>query len=309
MKILLVLIVTFASVSLTWSQNQFHLSQYMVHQPFINPAAMGAFENLNGALFYKNQWVGFDGAPKLQGININTPLGKGNNLVGFTFVNDQIGVNTNMDISGSYAYKIKTSAKSNLTFGLSATMKLIQSDYANVETPINDPLFQANSPMLVMPNFKFGTYFNTAKFYVGFAMPNLLHNDVQYVGGEFVGNTSFDIEQTHFYLHSGYKFVLNEKMDLNSSVLFKQVAGAPFQTDINILYEYNRKFGIGVSYRTSKEIIALAQFRINNMFKLAYAYDFNLGELNNYSSGSHEIMLLVDLKSSAKKPIIEAPRF
>jgi hypothetical protein len=42
---------------------------------------------------------------------------------------------------------------------------------------------------------------------------------------------------------------------------------------------------------------------------LAYVYDFNLGELNNYSSGSHEIMLLVDLKSSAKKPIIEAPRF
>jgi type IX secretion system PorP/SprF family membrane protein len=298
------------SISITnLAQNQFHLSQYMVHQPFINPASMGAFDNLNGALFYKNQWVGFDGAPKLQGINLNSPVGNGKNLVGFTFVNDKIGVNSQMEMSGSYGYRMKTSDKSHLTLGLSATMRMIQSDFANVETSVVDPLFQANSPTLIMPNFKFGAYFNTDNFYVGFAMPNLLHNDIQYNGGEFVGETSFDIQQTHFYLHSGYRYAINEKLDLNSSVLFKQVAGAPFQTDINVLLEFNKRFGIGTSFRTSKEIIALAQFRINSMFKLAYAYDYNLGELNNYSSGSHEIMLILDFKGNSKKPAIEAPRF
>jgi len=53
--IFIIVIAFFSSVS--HAQNQFHLSQYMVHQPFINPGAVGAFESLNGSLFYRTQWV------------------------------------------------------------------------------------------------------------------------------------------------------------------------------------------------------------------------------------------------------------
>ena len=91
----------------TYSQNQFHMSQSMMYQPFINPAVIGSYENLNGALFYKNQWTGFEGAPEIGGFSINTPIKKTNHSIGLTVVNDRIGVSNNSDISGTYSYKLK----------------------------------------------------------------------------------------------------------------------------------------------------------------------------------------------------------
>lgn len=303
--IITIVLLTIASLA----QNQFHLSQYMVHQPFINPGSVGAFENLNGSVFYRTQWTGFEGAPKVSGLNINSPLGVSKSNLGLTLLNDKIGVNNTTDVSLNYGYTIQTSLKSKLSFGLSGTLRMIQNSYTDVETiGIEDPSFQANSPTLMMPNFKFGTYFNSRRFYLGFAIPNLFHNEGINDGGT-AGNTTFDFTQMHLYLHSGYKFRVNKDFNLNVSTFIKQVSGAPLQSDLNILAEYQNKFGLGVSYRTSKELAALVQFRISKLFKLAYAYDFTLSKLGTYSNGSHELMLVFEIKNNLEIPIIEAPRF
>jgi type IX secretion system PorP/SprF family membrane protein len=291
------------------SQNQFHLTQYMVHQPFINPASMGMFDNMNGSIFYKNQWTGFDGAPKLIGFNFNTPLGTGmKNRVGLTVVNDRIGVNSVTSISGSYAYSIKTGTSSTLSFGLAATLGLRQSDFADVSTTIVDPEFQANTPTLAMPNFKFGAFYKAKNWYVGMSLPNMLKNTIEYTN-EFSGATSFDLSDWHFYLHGGYSWAINENLDLNSSTIFKHVSGAPFQVDISTMMVIKKKFGIGVNYRTSKDISGLLRFRLNPMLEMAYAYDYNISDINKFSSGSHEIMIIFDIYNKDKKPDQAMPRY
>lgn len=289
-------------------QNQFHISQYMLHQPFINPAAIGSYNNLNGAVFYKNQWTGFDGAPNFQGLNISSPIKGGNNHLGLTFINDKIGVNTNMDISAMYAYKISTGTKSRLVFGLGASARLMQSNYASMTDVSSDPLFQANTPMVFQPNLKFGTYYYTKKFYAGFSIPNILKNSINYVNG-YEGSTEFDVNDMHFYFQSGYTITLNSSLDLSPSVLIKQVAGAPIQGDINAHLIFKKKLGFGLSYRTAKELAVLLNYQITDMFKLGYAYDMNFSELSNYSSGSHEIMLIFQQKKLKANAIIEAPRY
>lgn len=289
------------------AQNQFHMTQYMVHQPFLNPASMGMYGNMNGSIFYKNQWVGFEGAPQLIGFNFNSPFLNESNRAGLTVVNDQIGVNSNTDVALSYAYTLKTGTSSTLSFGLTASMRLVQSDFSEISTTIVDPEFQSNTPTLVMPNFKFGTYFRTEKFYVGIALPNLLKNEIIY-SNEFSGNTSFDLSDWHFYLHSGYSWEINENLDLNSSVLFKHVSGAPFQVDINSILAIKKKFGFGFNYRTSQELSGLLRFRLNPMLEFGYAYDFNFSELANFSSGSHELMLIFDIYGKDKTPSAQ-PRF
>lgn len=305
-KTLIILVLLFLSY-VTKAQNQFHLSQYMVHQPLINPGSVGAFENLNGAIFHRNQWRGFEGAPKVTGFNINSPIGyqKKNNL-GLTVFNDDIGVNNVTDVSLNYGYTVKTSLLSKLTFGLSGSLKMSQSNFADVETlGVVDPTFQSNTPTLLSPNFKFGTYFNARRFYLGFAIPNILHNEISNTSGI----TTFDFNQMHFYLHSGYKFKLNNNLDLNFSTLIKQIGGAPVQSDLNFLVDFKKTVGIGFSYRTSNEIATLVQLKITNFLRLAYSYDYTLNNLGNYSNGSHEIMLVFDFKNDSKPLIIEAPRF
>ena len=185
---------------------------------------------------------------------------------------------------------MKMSTKSNLTLSLSASLRLLQADFATINTNMeNDPLFQSNTSTISTVNFKFGSYYNTERFYVGFAIPNLIKNTIE---SNDKTSTEIDLKDMHFYLHSGYAFPINEVFDLKSSVLFKQVSGAPVQLDINSLVEFKHKFGLGLSYRSSKEMAGIISVELDSHIKLAYSYDYAFNELNTVSSGTHEIMIL-----------------
>lgn len=306
-KISAVLLLSIFICNNSFSQNQIHLTQYMMHQPFINPASIGSYDNLNGALLYKNQWVGLSGAPKIQAFSINSPIGQSKNHVGLTVTNDKLGVRQNMDITGNYAYRMPMSEISNLTLGLATSLKLLQGDYSEVTTNIDDdPLFQSNQSTAAAINFKFGGYYNTKKFYAGFAIPNLLKNTLT---GTDKASSKFDFEDMHYYFHSGYSFTINDDFNLNPSVLFKLASGAPLQADINSQIEFKSKFALGLSYRSSKEMAAILSMELNRFIKLAYSYDYAFKELNTISSGTHEVMLLFNFTQfPRKRAIITAPR-
>lgn len=304
---LLYLIITCCFIGKGFSQSQMHIGMYMMHQPFFNPASMASYEGLTVAALYKTQWVGYEGAPEIGTINMLKPFG--NSSLGVTVTNDRVGIDNNTEISGSYAYKLQLRGYSRLAFGLSASVNLLQSDLGGVDIlDANDPTYSGGKTSLIaQPNFKFGTYYYSRKFYVGIAIPNILENKISFENGQG-GQTNFDFNAMHYYLHGGYRFVLNEKSDLNVSSLVKQVSGASLQYDLNVQYEYKRTFGVGVSYRSSKEMLGIVSYKLTKDLKLAYAYEINLGEIGHYSSGSHEIMLIYQFKP-AKESIISIPRF
>jgi len=281
----------------------------MVHQPFINPASTGAKQNLNAALFYRAQYVGFQGAPKVAGFNINAPIAKGNSNIGLSLINDQIGVNQFTDISLNYSYRLKFSEKSQLSFGAAAILGLIQSDFASVQTNgIADPTFSSNTPTIVAPNFKFGMYYQFDRFYIGVTTPKILENAISY-SGNYVNNNRFNSSQLHLYAQAGYRFTLGQNTDLHTSVLFKNVSGAPMQLDVNALFEFKKTFGIGFSVRSNGDLSPIIQCSIAKMFKLSYSYDYALNALSDYSKGSHEIMLILDLLNKKTTMKIISPRF
>lgn len=292
-----------------FAQNQFHMSQSMMYQPFINPGAIGSYQNLNGALFYKNQWTGFEGAPEIGGFSINTPIKSSNHSIGLTFVKDKIGISNNKDLSLMYAYKLKINDKNYISLGLSGSMVMMQSNLAELDIIQGaDPVFQANTPTYVMPNAKFGAYYFTNKFYAGFGVPNLMKNKIETVGN-IQGVTSFEGANIHYYIHSGYMFNINEQWEGNASILFKQVSGAPLQIGLNGQAVYKDLFGLGFSYRTSKELILMANYQITEQLKFGYAYDFNTDDIGKYSNGTHELILLFNIVNDKVIPIIEVPRF
>lgn len=288
------------------AQSELHYGMYMMHQPFFNPASASSYDQLTAAVLYKNQWSGYDGAPKIGAINILKPFKS--SALGLTVTNDQVGIDNNTQISGSYSYKLQLRGYSRLAFGLSASVSLLQSDLGSVTiVDANDPAYvSGNTGIVAQPNFKFGTYYYNNKFYAGLAIPNVLDNKIALENGK--GSTGFDFSTIHYYVHSGYRFELNPKSDLNLSTLLKQVSGASLQYDINLQYEYRRKIGFGVSYRSSKELLGILSYQLTPELKLAYAYEYNLSDIGKYSSGSHEIMLIYQF-APPKESIISIPRF
>lgn len=291
------------------AQNQLHLSQYMLYQPMLNPASVASYNNFNGALLYRKQWVGFTGAPTVQGISFNAPLKGKKHFVGFTLFNDKISVNKRLDFVATYAYRLPLSERSSLSFGLSAGIGTLQSNLSEVElVNPNDPVFAGNTQTFVAPQFKFGIYYFTKKFYAGFALPRLLDNKLIYEG-DFKNKSSFNFKTMHYHLHVGRVFKLSDKFDLNASLLMKQVSGSPMQLDINVQAVYNNLIGLGVSYRTAQIMVAMLNVRITKHFKLGYAYDIDMSPLKNVSSNSHEIMLIFHLFQEKAPVKIDAPRF
>ncbi|MCB9224590.1 MAG: PorP/SprF family type IX secretion system membrane protein [Crocinitomicaceae bacterium] len=292
----------------SFGQNQFHIGQYAIHQPFINPASIGTFQEINVALVYKNQWVGFEGAPQLGGLNYNMPLGKAQkHFIGVNAIMDQIGINTSTDISASYAYKIKTGDNSRLIFGISSSLNLVKANLENVTTiDLNDPLYTTNSPTFALPNFKFGSYFYRNSFYIGFVVPNILENRVIEVNGGPKGEVRFNAKNMHYYLHGGYKWRIKDKHDVIFSTLLKEVSGSPLQIDFNINTMFKERFGVGISYRTSNELMANMQIYIVPQLLLSYGYEYGFSALNDFYSGTHEVMLIY--RVNASNPTIAFPR-
>lgn len=291
------------------AQQQLHLSQYTLHQPFLNPASTAMIKNMNGALVYRHQWTGFDGAPKVAGVNFNVPFKKQRNFLGVTVFNDQIGVNNRTDISATYAHRLPLGQKSSLAFGLSASVALLKSNLSEVETTDDgDPVFTSDTKTFAAPDFKFGINFFMKRFYIGFALPRILDNQITYNQG-YSSDIGFDYKTLHYHLHTGYKFRLSDRFDLQTAALVKMVVGAPVQFDVSAMVDYNNLLALGAAYRSQQVIVAMANVRITKYFRLGYAYDYNFTDLRQVSTGSHEIMLIFNLIKTTQPVTIDAPRF
>ena len=113
----------------------------------------------------------------------------------------------------------------------------------------------------------------------------------------------------HLFLIGGYVFNINSALKLKPSTVVKYVNGAPLSFDLSANVLFSDRFELGVSYRYKDAVSALAGFYVTPDFRIGYAYDFNTSELNDFNSGSHEIVLLYtfDILGLSKK--YSSPRF
>ncbi len=282
------------------AQNQYHFNQYMQYRPWVNEASMMEYNSWAGSAIYKNQWLGLDGAPTMFGIHALYPFSE-SSVGSFSIINDQIGVNTSTTINGTYGYRLKIDFDRSIGFSLTGTVNLMSSDYSNISTTISDdPLFaEVKTKTFAMPNFKFGVFYKQKDVYVGFAIPNILENKIVNQSGNAISNTSFRMRNMHYYIVAGFRKELkNPNWELNPSVLIKQASGSPINIDANLNALYKKKFGIGLGYRTSNEILFMMNYMVMEDLKVGYSYDYNLSgrtQVNAMSSGSHEIMVIYQL--------------
>ena len=129
-KNILVLVLIFSGV-LSFSQQDAQFTQYMYNTSNINPAYAGSRNVLSIFGLHRTQWVGLDGAPVTNNININTPIGS-NIGVGLGIVNDKIGVSDENNISADFSYTIQASDSYKLAFGLKASANILNIDFSRL---------------------------------------------------------------------------------------------------------------------------------------------------------------------------------
>ena len=292
------------------AQQDAQYTQYMYNTISINPAYAGSRGVLSIAALHRSQWVGLDGAPTTQTINLHTPVSERVG-VGLSIVNDEIGNGTNQDtyFDGIFSYTVPVSEEGKLSFGLKAGGHLLNIDFSklrNFNSEANATAFNGIDRKFA-PNFGAGVYYHTESFYAGLSVPNFLKTEHFDNSGE---STSFLAqERINIYLITGYVFDLNPRLKFKPAALVKAVQGAPLQLDISANFMFNENFTLGAAYRWDAAVSALLGFQLTDSFMIGLAYDRETTELGNsqFNDGSFEIMLRYELSTRYKRVI--TPRF
>ena len=90
-KKILTIVILGAIGTVAYPQLQPLLDQYLLNGLAINPAYAGSQEALNVGLYARNQWIGFEGAPKTFTFTLHTPMRDKRVGLGMIVLNDKIG--------------------------------------------------------------------------------------------------------------------------------------------------------------------------------------------------------------------------
>jgi len=293
-------------------------SQYLYNKFLINPAVAGSdgYTSLN--LTAREQWVGYDGAPRTFSFSVQSRLLKRSYILkqpsmkksifrpksegkvglgGYVF-NDKNGLIQRTGFQVSYAYHMWMQNSTQLSMGLALTgyhyrIDDKQIDFENPNEPwLNNDLRRG----MFIPDASFGVYLLNPRYSFGFSASELFEASTKIADKAF---KDFRLDR-HYYLFGSYIFALNSMVELQPNFLFAMSEQLKPQADIGLTYIYDQAFWAGLSFRTSGAMIANLGFKYQNLF-LGYSFDFTLQEIQQITYGTHEITVALRFGDTARK--------
>lgn len=299
----LLLAATLLVTGRTWAQQDPLYSQYMFNTLAFNPAYAGSADVFTVMALSRHQWVGFDGAPATQTVLAHSPLKAQNLALGFSAINDKIGPSRQTAAYADFAYRIRTGEDTRLSFGLKGGINMYQADLAKLSTVEVDPS-NVNTASQLLPNFGFGLYWRSPRYYVGVSAPKLLENEFDAVNATAVVQSS---EARHYFLIAGYVMDLSRDIKFKPSFMFRTVEGAPLSLDVNANFLLRERIWFGAMYRLGNAFGVMAQYQLNDQLRAGYAFDLTTTRMGAYNAGTHEIMLSYDFRFLKGRTI--SPRY
>lgn len=279
-----------ALVGSAYGQQDPQYSQYMFDRLSVNPAVAGVGGNLCATALLRQQWSGFDGAPKTGLINLQGPLAKINSGLGLSVYFDKLGQEKSTIARLHYAYHFKLGGQSTFSVGLYAGMtgRALEGNWVAIDPVANDASIPPGSKSATGFDLGGGVYYKSPNLWLGVSSTQLPETELKDVSIQNV---------RHYYVQAGYNWALggNKKYTLQPSALLKSDATST-QLDLSALFLFDETVWLGASYRTEDAIVPMVGYQHkfpkgDSMLRLGYSYDVTTSDIKSISSGSHEVML------------------
>ncbi len=304
------------------AQQRPHYTQYILNPYVLNPALTGIENYTDIKLSYRNQWVGFPGAPQTIYATVHTPIGKedyrtsatsfgvpGENPrgkqyweeytaaeahhgVGASVVNYKTGYINRFFATASYAYHIGLTPKLNLSAGFAAGISGINIDASKIElaNPVDPVIGGVTSELRkVKPELNAGVWLYSDNFFAGASVQQIIPQKINLVDNDLYKSTLVP----HVFVTTGYRVLASEDINVMPSVMLRYIPSMPLYVDVNVKAQYQDRFWIGGNYRIKEGFAAMAGFNISNVLNVSYAYDINNSKylLQYAQRGTHEIVI------------------
>lgn len=300
----LFLFVSFLYTTIGRGQQQTLFTNILLHPYLYNPAYAGANKSFEINLDYRNQWVGFDGAPKSYAASAYSSLKKYENMaVGGMITYDRSGLIGRTSFYGSYSYHLKLGKKMNIGFGLSLggvqyNIKIY--DAKPYPDDKDDNFLRSDILNAVAFDSNAGLYLYSKNFYFGLSNQQMANGKIHW------DNTIGKLTPL-YYANTGYTFYTDKKKEwgIQPSALIRLSPPHPYQLEYSLRLIYKDMIWVGGTYRTNASMCGMFGVMINKQLKIGYSYDYALTNLNSYSNGSHEFILCYTKPVKKKKTIAE----
>jgi len=287
MKRYLLLLVTGLLISSgLFAQQLGRRTQFMFNPYLVNPAVAGTKNYTPIMMSFRNQWAGFEGAPKTYTVSGHASLPHNIGVGGILYSDNTGGAisRTGLELTG--AYKVDLTNEDQISFALSPVIG--QYKFNNDSLVYYDPNDQAllgglEKNMTFDANFGMLVYGTNYMF--GFSIPNLMQAKLK-----LENNSNGEENQfvRHYYFMGSYKYYLSDNFDIQPSVLTKFTAVTPVQFDINVKGTYQDMIWAGIGYR-HRDAIAIMLGAEYLDFTLGYAYEITTTDARNFSPHTHEL--------------------
>jgi len=256
----------------------------------VNSAVVGTEGNICATALLRQQWSGFDGAPKTGLINLQGPLTSINSGIGLSVYYDKLGQEKSTIARLHYSYHFKVGSQGIFSAGLyvGVTGRALGDNWLATDGVANDDAIPSVGTSASGFDMGGGLYYRSPKVWLGISSTQLPETDLPKVSIE---------NKRHYYVQAGYNWALggDKKYTIQPSFLIKS-DGTSTQFDISALFLYDEMLWAGIGYRTEDAISPIIgyQYRFpkgTSMLRIGYSYDVTTSEIKNYSSGSHEILL------------------
>lgn len=248
--ILYIAVILFFGMGLQ-AQQLSHTTPFQEMHHLWNPAFTAPGTKMDISAFYRQKWVGFEGAPNTAAVSIQYPFVDMNMSAGGLIISDWTGNVNKTGIQLNYAYKLKEllNRDDQLVIGIDGYFHQYRFDASSATTNvIDDPLLNQGRQTKFIPSFGGGiAYFSGTEeygsdnlFYVGFSTLQLLAADVLIDSGNAK-------RSRHYFANMGtklfgYDFYVEPSFQINyvNPQIIDYVIGAK--------YEMEETFWAGLAY-------------------------------------------------------------
>ncbi|MDG5799007.1 type IX secretion system membrane protein PorP/SprF [Marinilabiliaceae bacterium ANBcel2] len=284
-------IMVFGVVSSSSAQQVINTTLYNQNRLTYNPAYAGMSNDIPVTAHVRQQWIGFDDAPRSQFLSSHAFLPHEIGFGGMIF-NNISGPTRQSGLNVAFSKHLQIDERHHISLGISGDLYQNVFDQGKLQTADpNDPALTGEIEQKFAPDASTGFFIYADKYFGGFSVVNIIESrsDV------FTTNAQFEnpLPRT-MYLTGGYVFDIDENFKYQPTILGKKTAGLSAQLDLTNKIIYQDFLWGALAYRTNNDISILLGAKYGIM-ELAYAYDFTTSELKTYNSGNQEIMLRLNL--------------
>ena len=285
-----------------YSQSTKYISQFSHFQSYFNPGLTG-YEGSAVRGFVRNQWSGFEGAPKTYFFSTELDFGElsgerdpeltGKNAVSLNLLHDTYGAFRETELMLNYASRIRLSEKHNLRLGAGLNYQSIRLDGNALTTKeqndqtLGQYIGQFSNMNVV--DFNLGIALTHSKYYISYGMHRVNGGKIS-SGDEFM-----EAYPAAKMIQAGFREAISPNLAVITNAFYRSQKGLPDLKEINLKVLLMNKIWVGGGHRIDFATNMQAGV-VTKRVRIGYVYEFSMGgNYYNLPGQIHEFTAVLSL--------------